>query len=213
MNKSSAILMKSQADQPTLVFIGFLVLGLICYLLPWVINPGVQMTMGAYDLAEWTSLHPVVRGDALTLTLLLRFPPILLTWIAALHFSKGGLLRWFGAIFALLMSIAMLPPLEFFTIYREDPNYYQQFILALISLVGSAIALSGLLGRFAPLITIVLCIVGIAISISGLMQASSLMRELQMPTTFGVGGAGMIIAFGLFGAVHLVQLVKSRRIF
>ncbi len=49
---------------------------LVCYALPWVINPGVSLTLGGYDLGEWTSLHDAVRGEQLPLltSFLLRLP-------------------------------------------------------------------------------------------------------------------------------------------
>jgi len=38
-----------------------LLLGLLGYLLPWAVASSAPMTLNAYDLAEWTSLHPAQR--------------------------------------------------------------------------------------------------------------------------------------------------------
>ena len=76
-----------------------LALAIIGYLLPWVITPAQSLSMGAYDLAEWTSLHPVVRQTLpfLWATLALRIPlailgTLLATYIASsLHRTVFGL--------------------------------------------------------------------------------------------------------------------------
>ncbi|MFN8529394.1 MAG: hypothetical protein U0670_12340 [Anaerolineae bacterium] len=58
-----------------MVLIPFLSLGLIGYFSAWVVNPGVALTLHAFDLAEWASLHPVVRAEPMLITtLLLRLP-------------------------------------------------------------------------------------------------------------------------------------------
>ena len=39
-----------------------LIIGLCGYLLPWIVAPSSAMTLNAYDLAEWTSLHPLQQS-------------------------------------------------------------------------------------------------------------------------------------------------------
>ena len=59
---------------------------LIAYALPWMMTPTIAgLTNGAYDLAEWTSIHPAVRADPLLLTpLLLRLPLVGIAWLAGM---------------------------------------------------------------------------------------------------------------------------------
>ena len=58
-----------------------------CYVLPWVINPGVSLTLGGYDLGEWTSLHEAVRGEQppLLTSFLLRLPLALIAMLVGMQ--------------------------------------------------------------------------------------------------------------------------------
>ncbi|MBN8635251.1 MAG: hypothetical protein J0M07_07995 [Anaerolineae bacterium] len=67
------------------------------YVLPWVINPGVSLTLGGYDLGEWTSLHEAVRGEQppLLTSFLLRLPLALIAMLVGMQphppaLSPGG---------------------------------------------------------------------------------------------------------------------------
>ena len=82
----------------------FLLLALIAYSLPWVVGPGAALTLNAYDLAEWTSLHPAVRTAALpfALTFGLRLLPLLVYMAFAIDSSsrqwERGLLEMTPAV-------------------------------------------------------------------------------------------------------------------
>ena len=105
-----------------------LTLGLAGYLLPWIVAPTAPMTLNAYDLAEWTSLHPIQLGAPLAVPLLLRSQlPVIAVWIALP--ARGPLMRLLAAAGVMLLALAQLPPLEFLTISRHDSNYQQQFML------------------------------------------------------------------------------------
>src|SRR5437762_3346647 len=101
-----------------------LVSAVIGYLLPWMITPAQSLTMGAYDLAEWTSLHPVVRQTLpfLWTTLALRIPLAILGILLAEYIASTLYRKVIGFLVILITVIALLPPLEFFTVYRDDPN-------------------------------------------------------------------------------------------
>src|SRR5512143_758636 len=58
---------------------------LIAYYLPWIANRAAALSANAYDLAEWTSLHPAVRGASVPLV-----APFLLRAVL------GGLALLFG---------------------------------------------------------------------------------------------------------------------
>ena len=45
----------------TLILYLLVTVGLAGYVLPWIVAPSAALTLNAYDLAEWTSLHPLQR--------------------------------------------------------------------------------------------------------------------------------------------------------
>src|SRR5688500_1464361 len=97
-----------------LLTIILLIVGCAAYRLPWLTNPGSGLSLGAYDLGEWASLHPAVRSGnpALLTTLLLRLPLVCLGLIISIGFLRGKL--GFALLLIVLTGIALLPPLEFF---------------------------------------------------------------------------------------------------
>lgn len=185
---------------------------IIVYLLPWVSNPGVGLTFGGYDLAEWSSLHPAVRADGLTTSLLLRLPPVffILSFVL-LAASRPFSTEWWGVGFVIVLgTVALLPPLEFFTVFRDDPNYQQQAQLAVITLVGGLIALSGVLYPIRLYLLIVLGLGGMVVSGVGMTQSHRLMTDLSLPTLLGIGGFATITIFGLLVAVGAASILKMR---
>jgi len=207
--RSSAISQSSVlSPQSFLIF-----LALVAYCLPWLLNPGVSLSFGVYDLAEWTSLHPVVRAGSppLLLTLVLRLPLICLTVMFA--FSRAHILL--RAIFVLVIAAALLPPLEFITQSPDDPNYRQQFFLALATFGIGGIGLSGFLARWHRMIQIGGGIVGAVTAIWGLAQAYELMNAYRLPVQLGLGGLffiGLCIAFSLVEIKETRQPQPPRRI-
>ncbi len=176
---------------------------LALYALPWLVNPGVSLTPGAYDLAEWTSLHPAVRGEtpALLTSFLLRLPLVCVGLLIA--FSARGN-KLVPAIAVLLIAAGLLPPLEFVRALG-DVNYQQQFALALITLVGGAIGLSGILARRHQAIVVTIAMIGAAASIVGLFNGYQLMRWFELPVQIGVGGVLLALAFAAFALSLLAR--------
>lgn len=190
---------------------GWLILiAIMAYTLPWLVNPGIGLTFGAYDLAEWASLHPEVRDDGLLTALLLRIPLLCLTILAAFNSAVVFSVRWFlGFVLVGLLVITALPPFEFLTESRNDPNYQQQFILTMVAGFGAVIGLSGLLRRFKPIISIIIAIIGIIAGGIGLLNAHDLMVGFSMPIALGWGVFGLVVA--LLGVIWLnVMDVISR---
>ncbi len=198
---------------PIGIFWAWIVLLLLTYSLPWLINPGNGLTVNAYDLAEWTSLSPVVRTQPLLYTsLFLRLPLMLITWLIALvtpqpRFSIVWLCH---TALCLSLVIAQMPPLEFL-MQPNDPNYQQQFGLASLSLFGVFLGLSGWLHRIRFWLiqgTIILALIAL---IMGHTQAMPLMQQFHLPAVTGLGFWGMLGLWGVGWLGGIVALLKRNR--
>lgn len=167
-------------------------LAIAAYLLPWVQAANAAMTLNAFDLAEWASLHPLQHSAAppLLASLLLRVQlPILALCIALWARSRSQ--RMFAALVALALAAAQLPPLEFLQ-HLADPNYRQQLALA-----GATIALAVVLPRlvkqrYRTLLTGLLALLGIVTALAGLDQALALYRATLERGEAG-GGLWLIV--------------------
>ncbi len=188
-----------------------ILLALAAYSLPWVINPGASLNPGAYDLAEWTSLHPTVRNGnpPLLTTLLLRGQLVLLAFIVAAKTPRPILTgKWtLSALSVIAIAAASLPPFEYFTEARNDPNYRQQFLLTLGILIGGTIGLSGRLYNIRGWLVMVLAFAGLISSIIALAQSLELMQQYHLPAQIGMGGIGMSAIY----AISLVFMAMSNR--
>lgn len=202
---------------PTLIFWFWFGLYLIMYSLPWISNPGRSLSLGAYDLAEWSSLHPTVKATTppLLTCFLIRFPLVGLAWIVGFHskdlITKPMLLPLVHTITVVLIAISLLPPLEFFTIASGDPNYQQQFVLAIAASIGGVIGLSGLLKALQPIILPAIILTIVLTSVLGLSQSLRLMLDFQLPSKVGIGGAGLISLCVIFSLFQVFSMVKQTR--
>ncbi|MBC8097973.1 MAG: hypothetical protein H7Y11_00895 [Armatimonadetes bacterium] len=186
MNSSNTRL-TNLARSPNVPFAVLLLLALTAYLLPWVLHPGISVSLGGYDLAEWVSLH-IPERPLLTM-LLLRLPPACIAVLCAFRWGYPRFTRawWLALGVVLAMGIALLPPLEFFTIFRDDPNYRQQFMLALSTVGIGALGLSGMLARLHKMIIVICCLAAMIASIIGLQGTWGLFAGLRLPTQLGLG--------------------------
>lgn len=177
-------------------------LALISYSLPWVVTPGISTSPGAYDLAEWASLHPAARSatPALLTSFLLRLPLALLALIVAIADERTAT-SWIRVLVAAALALALLPPLEFFTQYQDDPNYRQQFALALLALTGSGAALTGRLRRWNHRLVSGFALTGAVTALWGISLGYQMLLDFQLPVMFGLGAWGMS---GCFAALTLL---------
>jgi purine-cytosine permease-like protein len=176
-----------------------------CYL-PWIANRAAALTANAYDLAEWTSLHPAVRGASIPLV-----APFLLRAVLgglALLFgfralrALSGWLRLVYAALALILALTLLPPLEFFRGAWDDSNYRQQFFLSVGTLIGlGALAAAGQRFRTAPhLLRRTEAIVSALALLSGLIGeflAQNVIRSLKIDAPLGMGVVLLVICLGV----------------
>lgn len=180
------------------MFYGLLLLALMGYVLPWIVAPTAAMTLNAFDLAEWTSLHPMQRQASVPLLvpLLLRMQlPIIGILIALV--TKGSRFRLIGILAVALMSLAQLPPPEFLR-NTADPNYQQQFALAALTVAAAGAGSLFLSARVLPHFLIILSVAGVTTSLFGQAKAGEL---LQLSLQEGEPGAGLwvsVIAYAGF---------------
>ncbi len=174
------------------------VLCLIAYMLPWTNSPGVSLSMGAYDLAEWASLTPAARAESpqLLTSLLLRLPLACIAVIFAFsvaHSLRITAGRWLGVAFVVMIVLLQLPPFAFATTGRHDPNYQQQFLVAMVTLFGGLLGVSGYLHRWTKWVISGLVITGTATSLIGFLRAHELMNAYTPAISVGMGAPLLIV--------------------
>lgn len=206
MQPSKPTSQRSFSADSSLFWGGIIALGVLGYNLPWLAGAAAGLTFGAYDLAEWVSLHPLVRANALLIeSALLRLPPLCLAWIAALHARR--MFSWSG-LFVFISAVTLLPPLDFLT-QRADPNYRQQFLIALATMIGGTIGLSGILGRWRRLLVIVCALAGILTTVAGLRASQELLLSFTQRVDAGAGFVWMITVFSLALAGAILERNKT----
>ncbi len=191
-----------------------LLLALGCYHLPWYAHDTAGFTMHGYDLAEWASLHPAVRGSSppMLTSFLLRAP--LWALLAALALTANGLrdprVRWIVRVGVLLLALRFVPPKDFFTTATDDPNYRQMLLLALLSAasVGGAMLFARAPSRLQTALLQVVLVLGIISSWWGLSRAGQLLHDFEIDVRAGAGFAGYTL---LLVALVLLLFASYRR--
>lgn len=176
-----------------IVTVLFLAAGLAAYMLPWMVGPGASLTFNAYDLAEWTSLHPWVRTSMppLVVSFILR---ALLMLLALLVFAVASR-RW-TAVLVALVALALLPPPVFFGPALADPNYRQQFALSILTLLG-LFFLARLRWYWIQLVLVVLLGLG---SVVAVLNSQHLMGEaFNLSTLPGPGAVCFVLITVIYG--------------
>lgn len=187
-----------------------ILIAIVGYTIPWLINRSTGLTMGAYDLAEWASLHPQVRfeSELLLTPLLLRLPLALMALMIVFVASKEYL-REIRLICFAVLALYLLPPLEFLTVSRNDVNYVQGFILVVI------MSIAGFIGFFVPIrqrwrAYIMLGLIGFTLisAIWGVLEIRDLMNGFGLDPQLGMGI--FLIVPSLAGLLAVVLGTKNR---
>jgi hypothetical protein len=185
--------------------IGALLLILLAWLstyFPWVAAGVTAFSVNLYDLAEWSSLNPAIRGGTFPLlaTFCLRAAVGLLAIRLTLQVAANPnrALRWAIRALALLIGIGLLPPFDFFRGAFDDPNYRQQFIIAVASCVAIAAAWRAAKDRINPpffkLLITLSSWLAFALSAMGLVIGLQALGLLGLHVSYGLGAALTIIA-------------------
>ncbi len=167
----------------------FLGLAWIGYFIPWTQTSNTVLNMGGYDLAEWTSLHPLTHSTPLpyTTTILIRLPLLCISLLSIISASKINNGRWSAWLLVAILPIAMLPPLEFFTSAQTDPNYRQQFVLALILLLLSLGIMINPKKRLVEAVWFGGAAIGITTLVISVVAALDLMGTTHLEIRLGMG--------------------------
>jgi hypothetical protein len=191
----------------------FLVLTIIAYYLPWEWHRTAGMTSGAFDLAEWTTLYPgsYTSKPVLLSSFLLRISLAFLAVLVVLRATQVTSLasRLFALGIASLLGLSLLPPLEFFTTARTDPNYMQQFaistctMLLAFGILGSRTRISR---RLAAGLGILTACAAVAAGVIGLSQGLKIIGMLGISVVVG-GGAILFVTGVIFLIVLQVDAV------
>lgn len=174
------------------------------YLLPWIIAPTAPLTLNAYDLAEWTSLHPSQphTTPALVVSLYLRIQLLLIGLLIAINVRK----RWITVVGIMIIAIAQFPPLEFILSETSNINYQQQFYLS----VGTAIIGIGLsyfsLTRCLSLWNAAIALVGIITSTLGVAQTSDLLVMSLQQHSIGWGFFVVTVSYASLGLLEAIYI-------
>ena len=176
----------------------------IAYTIPWATTSGSSLTLNAYDLAEWTSLNPVVRNASVSLlpTLALRLlPALIVIWYS----QHTELPRYIRLLLVFIVGIGLLPPLEFFFGNLNDPNFRQQFGIAIFAVLSGALltlnnslSWQRLLRLSALLLILTLGVIGLVISVTSL-------SAFEISIQLGFGG----ILFIALAAWRGIQEIKK----
>lgn len=190
-----------------------LALALIAYTLPWVISGSASLTFGAFDLAEWASLHPTNRALSPTLltSLLLRMPLVCLAWIIAFNappYPFKSASWWIYAVVSSILVVLSTPPLEFLTIFRDDVNYIQQASLTTVAGIGAVIGLSGILRQYRVYFALLVGILGVIVSIWGVINGYTLLADFQIDVAVGIG---VIMNIAVFIVMCGYMWIESKR--
>ena len=177
---------RNQAASHPFVYFCLLLALLAGLLLPWLLAPNAGMTLNAYDLAEWASLHPAQRvsNPPLLVPLLLRGQLVILCALAGLV-ARSLREKRAAALVIVVLAVAQLPPIEFVKDIG-NLNYRQQAGLALASLLLGMTALRWLAIRWQPLVSAVCSLLGALTTLVG----ATLALEAYASLASG-GGAGL----------------------
>lgn len=190
---------------------GLFALAIIAYLLPWTVNTGNSLTMGAYDFAEWLSKRPFDNTSYYTI-FLLRGQLVLLTWFIMLGIERPYLtIHWWGhLIVGIILVIAQLPPVEFIR-NTADINQMQQAILTGLALISVPVGTTTFLSAYRKLAWLIIAIVGITSSIYAITNALNMMQAYHLAAKIGIGAILFVLIYLIMGIIGLRGLFRRQQ--
>ena len=185
---------------------------IVALYLPWGWHPNASLSPNVHDLAEWISLSPQAQAQNPPLlgSLLLRGSVAMLAVLAGMQIARPSRrssvgLTVLGLAIAVGLAFTLFPPLDFLS----DPgnlNYRQQFLAAIIALVGilGLIIASGRLPvRIWNGLGLLIALGAGLVAVLGLVLAGELFATLGVSLTVGGGAAGFVglqcVQAGIYG--------------
>jgi hypothetical protein len=197
------------SSKSTFLFAILIFFGLAAYCLPWIITPDRGLTLGGYDLAEWSTLHPSthISNPPLLSSLLLRIPLLCLSIITVYRIAAKS----YRSALAVgsIASIMFLPPIEFFTLYRGDPNYQQQLALAIVTITFTLFSAIHHFRKYFGLVAALAALVGTISVLWGLGQGYALIKEFGLLVQVGPGG--VLTTFALLALADFQSLRSNKQ--
>lgn len=180
---------------------------LSAYILPWVNNHASGLNLGAYDLAELSSLVP-----ALDTSLYLRIQLFNICLLIGLfsHRSRFSAQWWLANLTILTLTFAQLPPFEFIN-NLSNPNYQQQFILAILSLASCLLILVNMNTKVRTVVMLIICGVSIGSAIVGLTLAQDWMLRFSLMAQITPAIVLFIISYIGLGIFILLKQKHGRK--
>lgn len=196
----------ARSTSQSLFIASLLIALLVGLLLPWLVAPAAGMTLNAYDLAEWASLHPAQRSSnpPLVVPLLLRVQLLILCALTGLV-ARGKMQKQVAALVIVALAIAQLPPIEFVNDIG-NLNYRQQFGLALGGMVLGIAALLWKNRRWQPIFVAGFSLVGALTAIGGARLALDVYASLASGGGMGLGVWFTVAAYACLIALGLLAL-------
>jgi hypothetical protein len=166
--------------------------------------------MGAYDLAEWSSLIPGNEPLLISLFLRLQLVFILGFMLTNVSVKRSPHERFLQVALAVGLLVAQLPPLEFFQNMR-DPNQFQQFSLVVFStmLMGTA----WLVRRFRRAVNylrLLLCLLAMSSTVAALILSSRAFSQFGLLPVVGYGVWIYLVTWGIAAWNLVRQMTRSR---
>ncbi|MCY4145515.1 MAG: hypothetical protein OXE95_04560 [Chloroflexi bacterium] len=180
-------------------------------LLPWLLAQSAPLTLNAYDLAEWASLHPLqsASNPPLAAPLLLRVHLVILCALVGAA-AQGNHAKRAAALVIVALAVAQLPPIEFVN-DLANLNYRQQFGLALASLFLGIPALRWVNHRWQPAWVAGCGLLGLLTTLAGATLALDVFASLASGGSAGLGIWIVAASYvSLFGVGFRALVVSAR---
>ena len=182
------LLMDNRRFYP-LLWVGFTLI-LAGYLMVWLPQPVVGLSLIGLEMGEWVKFLPEVQAGLLPDRNLFYLPPVLLGLMMALWtagWPNGRWQSWAVRGVAVLVSLLAFPAVE---AVRFEPAVQWLLRIGLVGLVGVTAVLSGVMDRLPqrirPLLLLVLAVVGLVLPSWAYLAVRPVIAEL-FRTDVGIG--------------------------
>jgi hypothetical protein len=172
-----------------LLWVGFTLI-LAGYLMVWLPQPVVGLSLIGLEMGEWVKFLPEVQAGLLPDRNLFYLPPVLLGLMMALWtagWPNGRWQSWAVRGVAVLVSLLAFPAVE---AVRFEPAVQWLLRIGLVGLVGVTAVLSGVMDRLPqrirPLLLLVLAVAGLVLPSWAYLAVRPVIAEL-FRTDVGIG--------------------------